>query len=72
MKTFAHWRVRVRAESSTHSAKSLMAIDADGPIRASAISASRSGPSARARFSPLFTLRHLLPEALENSSRWLS
>jgi hypothetical protein len=36
---------------STNSARSLMAIGADGPIRASAISASPSGASAPVRFS---------------------
>jgi hypothetical protein len=35
----------------TNSARSLMAIGADGPIRASAISASPSGASAPVRFS---------------------
>ena len=41
----------LKQKCSTNSAKSLMTIGADGPIRASAISASRSGVSALAQCS---------------------
>src|SRR4029077_4253732 len=48
--TFARWRVRMQ-KCSTNSAKSLMTNGADAPIRASAISASRSGVNALAQCS---------------------